>query len=461
MTNLFGTSGIRGILGRDYTFFDVLKIVHSIAKHFDYSPIVIGWDCRIHSKPMALASAAFLQVYGIDVSIAGVISTPSLQKFLREEGDRPGIMFTASHNPPEYFGIKVFNKDGVEIYGESERDITRIYQNLELPEVDWGLSKNRFNDITEDIITTYIDSIDEYSELTKLDTDNIIVGVDYANCAAISTAGRYLTSKGFKLINVNNNLDGRFPGRMPEPNMETLKNTLSILKNKIDIGVAFDGDADRGLIFDGEGNIYWGDHIGALTALYLQNELSIDSIVTPISTSYRLMKYLEDNGFEIIYTPVGAKHIVKEMITNGCQYGFEENGGLVYYPHIPGRDGLLTFLLTLSIISKTGRMMKNLIKELPSTHTVKRKVRIKGDKLRIMEEIRADILNKMSANTCTTLSIDGVKIICEDYSILVRPSGTEPLIRIFVEHDDPIIAEKLAIEIIDKILEIDKRLTYL
>ncbi len=461
MTKLFGTSGIRAVLGKELTVYDVIKIVLSTARYFDYSPVLIGWDCRIHSKPLAMMAASLLQIYGVDVATAGIISTPSMQKYLGTKRERYGIMFTASHNPPEYFGIKIFYDNGVEIYGEAEKKITDIYETLDLPNVDWGLSKEDTIDLTEDVISTYIDFMSQYIEKLPLSTEDFVVGVDFSNCSAVSTAGRFLSTLGLKMIYLNNVIDGRFPGRMPEPNRETLKKTLEALKGKIDVGVAFDGDADRGLVFDGYGDIYWGDQIGALTALHLSQELGIDTIVTPISTSHKLMKFLENTGFKVIYTPVGAKHIVSKMITYGYNFGFEENGGLVYLPHIPGRDGLLTFLFTLSFMTKTKSKLREISEILPKTFVIKKKVKIKGDKAAVMEELSGKVMEKYMDVGCEATDIDGIKLICSDFSILVRPSGTEPLIRIFVEHDSMERAEKISEEIVEMVKEIDKRITYL
>lgn len=464
MKGLFGTSGIRGILGKDYTVFDVMNIALAAAEYFDYRPVLIGWDCRVHSSPLALASASFLQIHGVDVALAGVISTPSLQKYLSLERDRFGIMFTASHNPPEYFGVKVFTPEGYEIFGEAEEEITRIYYSLgSSRNIDWTISRESTLDLTKEVISSYVDAIISIAEplLPKEWPIDMRIGVDYANCSAIATAGRIFSTNLFReVVNVNHIMNGRFPGRMPEPTPDTLSKTLSRLMAKIDVGLAFDGDADRGVIFDGKGTIYWGDQIGAAVATSLGEELGVREVVTPVSTSHTIVSFLENRGVRVILTPVGAKNIVGEMLRNGYRFGFEENGGLIYTPHILGRDGLLTFMLTVALLTKNrSREISEVLKNLPKTYVAKKKVKIGGRKEDVMRLVRDMLIDKYGGGEIVEL--DGVKIILENLAILVRPSGTEPLIRVFVESSHKDKAEETAMEIIQLIREVDNRLTYL
>ena len=464
MRGIFGTSGVRGILGRDYSVFDVMNISLAATEYFDYRPVLIGWDCRVHSAPLALASASYLQIYGVDVALAGVISTPSLQKYLSLDRNRFGIMFTASHNPPEYFGVKVFTPEGYEVFGEAEEEISRIYHGLGRGgNIDWTISRETTIDMTNDVVSTYVDAIMDLADplLPKNRPIDMRIGVDYANCSAIATAGRVLTTNLFReIINVNHVMDGRFPGRMPEPTPETLSKTISNLMTKIDIGLAFDGDADRGVIFDGEGRIYWGDQIGAAVAISLGEELGVREVVTPVSTSHAIVSFLESRGVKVVLTPVGAKNIVGEMLRNGYRFGFEENGGLIYSPHILGRDGLLTFMLTVALLAKNGsKMISEVLGYMPRTYVAKKKVKIGGRKEDVMRLVRDMLIDKYSGGE--VVELDGVKIILEDLAILVRPSGTEPLIRVFVESSDREAAENTANRIIQWVKEVDSRLTYL
>ena len=450
MKNIFGTSGIRGILGHTHTINDIIKAIYSIDEFFKGNNVLIGWDCRIHSYPLAIIATSLLSLYGKDVSIGGVISTPSFQTFLKKKKEFDyGLMFTASHNPPEYFGIKVFDNRGVEITTDTEMEISKIFHSFQDKlQLEWIKSKPYFSNITEEIVNEYINQVNDLFPNFPPEIYNLKLAVDYANCSNIKTAGTYLSNRFSNIIHINDILDGRFPGRPPEPKPDNIIHIVKKLIGKIDLGVAFDGDGDRGMIFDGHGNIYWGDEIGFLVAHHLKEELDISAIVTPISSSLIIENVLNEDNIKIIWTKVGAKNVVKKMIENNINFGFEENGGLIYLPHIAGRDGLVTLLFTLRILEKTKKTISEIREEFPKTYTVKRNVRVKGNKHLIFDILKEKILSKYKDTIIDYIEIDGVKLILgRDRSALIRPSGTEPIIRIFTESNNYDDAKNLNLEI--------------
>ncbi len=455
MINIFGTSGIRGILGETHSIEDIVRIVYSINEYFKGKKVLIGYDCRKHSLPLAYISASSLLIYGVDVSIAGVISTPSLQSYLKRRREfEYGIMLTASHNPKQYFGLKVFDDKGVEVSKEKEKRISEIYytswERRGGEKISWEDSKIKFLDITGDVIDDYINAIETLFPTFDEWTIRLRMAADYCNCSSLNTAGKYLSQKFPHVMHVNNILDGRFPNREPEPTPENIREIVDRLKGKIDIGVSFDGDGDRGMIFDGSGNIYWGDEIGVIVSIMLKDELGISKIVTPISSSTIVNEVLSREGIEVIWTKVGAKNVVDYMLEKKINLGFEENGGLIYLPHIAGRDGLITFLFTLKSVEKRKARLEEIRNKLPKTFVVKRAVYVKEDKSEAFTKLKEKILSRYDDRIEDIVSIDGIKLFFKDNkAVLVRPSGTEPKIRIFTEARTKREAEDLSKELME------------
>jgi len=463
MINIFGTSGVRGILGKTHTIEDIINITYSINEFFKGRDVIIGYDCRKHSLPLAYIAASSLLLYGTYVAMAGVISTPSMQLYLKKKNFNYGIMFTASHNPKQYFGLKVFDNNGVEISEDVERRISDIYfSSLERPgkeKITWEKSKLRMEDITENLIEEYIEEVDHLFPFFNEKIKNFKIAADYCNCSTINTAGRYLSNTFPNIIHINNRLDGHFPSREPEPTPDNIRKIVNELKGKIDIGVSFDGDGDRGVIFDGHGKIYWGDEIGVIVSLILKDYLGIDTVVTPISSSTIVNDVLTKAGVKVIWTKVGAKNVVNYMLQKKINLGFEENGGLIYLPHISGRDGLITLLFTLKAIEKENTSIWEIRNKLPKTYIIKRSIYVENDKSKVFNMLKETIQAKYDKEIEDTINIDGIKLFLKDkVSILIRPSGTEPKIRIFTEADTKEKADKISSEIIETALELMEKL---
>lgn len=463
MINIFGTSGIRGILGKTHTVEDIINIIYSINEYFKGKNVIIGYDCRKHSLPLAYIASSSLLLYGTDVVIAGVISTPSMQLYLKKKNFNYGIMFTASHNPKQYFGLKVFDDNGIEVSEEVERKISDIYySSLERPgkeKIVWEKSKIRIENHTESVIEEYIEAVDSLFPTFNKRIKNFKIAADYCNCSSINTAGRYLSQMFPNIIHISNRLDGRFPSRDPEPNPDNIRKIVNKLKGKIDIGVSFDGDGDRGVIFDGYGKIYWGDEIGVIVSLILKDYLGIDAVVTPISSSTIVNDALIKAGIDVIWTKVGAKNVVNCMLQKKINLGFEENGGLIYLPHISGRDGLITLLFTLKAIEEGKTGIWEIRNKLPKTYVMKQAIYVENDKNEVFNMIKEMVLAKYDKKIENSVNIDGIKLFLTDkVSILIRPSGTEPKIRVFTEADTKEKADKICTEIIEIALESMKKL---
>jgi phosphomannomutase/phosphoglucomutase len=374
------------------------------------------------------AIIAGLTATGCNVFFAGMASTPALQYAVKNRCMAGGVIITASHNPPEYNGIKVIWKDGIEISHEQETEIENIYfQNKPLL-AKWNKlgAKHELTLVNED----YIEAIKKHVNTPKIVEKNYHVVVDAANSVGGLATPQLLRELGCKVTTINANIDGTFPGRMPEPRPENLQDMSAIVKAVgADLGVAFDGDADRSIFVDENGEIYWGDKTFAVVEKQFLIENPNSKIVTAVSSSTLIKDVAEAYKGEIVWTKVGSVTVSQTMKEVNAKLGGEENGGVFYGPHQAVRDGAMTTVLILGIMAKTGKKLSELIAEQPQYFIEKGKVQCSEDK---KEKVHKKLLEQVTGENVST--IDGVKIWFEDKSaILVRPSGTEPTYRLYAE----------------------------
>ncbi|PIX32085.1 phosphoglucosamine mutase, partial [Candidatus Bathyarchaeota archaeon CG_4_8_14_3_um_filter_42_8] len=339
-----------------------------------------------------------------------------------------GVIVTASHNPPEYNGIKVVWNDGIEISREQEIEIENIFFEEEMEYADWN--KIGKTSKIQGIIDDYIEAIKQHVDVVEITKKHFHVVVDAANSVGNLAAPRLLRELGCKVTTINGNIDGTFPGRPPEPRPENLNDlALTVKAINADLGVAYDGDADRSIFVDEHGETRWGDKTFALVEKHFLKENPGEKIVTPISSS-TLVKDIADayNG-EIVWTKVGSVTVSQTMKKLNAKLGGEENGGIFYGPHQSVRDGAMATALILDIMAKTGEKLSKLLGEQP-------KYFIQKGKVECPEEIKQKALEKLveQVQSLNINTIDGVKIWFEDKSdILIRPSGTEPIYRLYAE----------------------------
>ncbi|MEM2873784.1 MAG: phosphoglucosamine mutase [Nitrososphaerales archaeon] len=423
----FGTNGIRGIPGKDLTLEFVVEMSQSIGTYFGQGPILIGYDGRFSSPLISKAVSAGIMASGVDVMDANLTPTPGLQYSVKKLGYKGGVMITASHNPPQYNGIKVVGMDGVEISREDEAEIERIYFEKAYRKADWkeiGIYEKE-----DSVIRTYIKGV-----LRQVDNDIIRkralrVVLDPGNGAAAISAPYALSNLGCKVLTINGHVDGDFPGRGPEPTPATLSGLSNAVKfYNADVGIAYDGDGDRAVFCDEKGVIHWGDRTGALLVDYLLVKNPGALVVTTVSTSQIVDFVAERNRSKVLRTRVGSVDVSRAMIDHNALLGLEENGGFFYTPHMPTRDGLMTSALLLEALSYANKPLSELLEALPKYHQRKAKFECPNEiKKKVMEEIEKKSAGKVER-------IDGVKIWADENTwILLRPSGTEPLIRVFGE----------------------------
>jgi phosphomannomutase / phosphoglucomutase len=443
---LFGTNGVRGVFGKELTLDLVVDLSYSLATHFEKGPIIIGYDGRKSSPLLSKIVRSVINSAGMDVGNAGLVPTPCLQYATKRGGYKGGIMITASHNPPEYNGIKPTANDGVEISREDELKIEDIYYSKKFSKVDsFGRDFNN-----ETLLDSYIEAILSLVNVEKISQRKFTVVMDIGNGAQACVAPVLLNKLGCKVITINGNIDGDFPGRGSEPTPENLKMLSNMVKNlEADFGVAYDGDGDRSLFCDEKGKVHWGDMVGAAIVRYLlKTKYSGAEVVCPINTTMALSLVANEADSKVIHTKVGSVEVSREMLRRKSFIGLEDNGGFMYGKLNEVRDGAMTTALVLEMLSLSNKegeeeqTLSHMISSLPNIFQYKTKFRCPTKQ--IANTIVNMCLEHGSPKKIETL--DGAKIwIDEETWIMVRPSGTEPFVRMYAESlDSSLLNSKVA-----------------
>ncbi|MFQ5573878.1 MAG: phosphoglucosamine mutase, partial [Nitrosopumilaceae archaeon] len=372
MGKLFGTNGIRGVFGDVLTLDFIHDITMSIATHFKEGPILVGYDGRDSSPIIAKTICAALNFSGLDCKNAGLIPTPCLEFATKNLGYKGGIMITASHNPPKYNGIKPVARDGVEISREDEFIIEDIYFNKK-----WQNSPQNWGTTDEEdrAIQVYLEGVKSQINSKKIISKKFKVVLDLGNGAQAVTAPTFCKELGCEVFTINENIDGTFPGRGSEPTPENLKElSQSVLKNKADLGVAFDGDGDRSLFCDNKGVILTGDKSALLLSRYILEKNPNSTIVTCLNSSSTIEDLTATSNSKVVRTKVGSVEVSRKMVPINALIGFEENGGFMYGKHNQVRDGVMTLALILDLLASSEKTVSEEVETLPPSFTTKDKI---------------------------------------------------------------------------------------
>ncbi len=446
MAKLFGTNGIRRVFGEDLTLEFVHDITLSIATYFKNGPILVGYDGRDSSPIIAKIVCAALNYAGINCKNAGLVPTPALEFATKSLGYNGAIMITASHNPPEYNGIKPAASDGVEISREDELIIEDIYfekkwiQNT----AGWGKSENE-----DSVIRTYLDGVKSQVDSNRIKSKRFKVALDLGNGAQVVTAPKLCEELGCEVFLVNEKIDGTFPGRGSEPTPENLQKLSDVVKKSgVTLGVAFDGDGDRSIFCDNNGKILTGDKSALLLCKFILEKNPKSKIITCLNSGSNIESIAKESDSQVIRTRVGSVEVSRKMIPINGLIGFEENGGFMYGPHNQVRDGAMTLALVLDLLSKSDKTLSELVSELPSSFTTK-------DKIKCSKDEAQKIILALKEENPDADTTDGIKIIFDTKNwLMVRPSGTEPIIRIYAEGDSQENLDKIMSENLQKIKSI-------
>ncbi|MDO9538823.1 MAG: phosphoglucosamine mutase [Methanocalculus sp.] len=432
---LFGTNGVRGIIGKEMNPELVMKIGSALGTMIP-GKIAVGRDTRTSGEALSAAMRAGLLASGCDVIDLGILPTPALQYLVREHYDG-GAMITASHNPPEYNGVKVIESDGTEMGDERTIQLeSRIFSG-DVTIADWK-SVGRLTDENHRI-EEYIKAI--VSQFPEKICRGLTVVVDPGSGPAAVTTPEILRRMGCQVHTINGRFDGSFPGRMPEPTPEGLALLSETVRaTGAAFGVAHDGDADRAVFVDEKG-VFISENVTFAMLAESVCRKNRGLVVTPVSTSDVIKELAARCGCDTIYTQVGSIYVARTMrkyIEDGhsVAFGGEGNGGLIFPKHQFCRDGGMTAAAMAELVFTSDKTISSLADEIPSYTMVKEKV---------YSNNTDEILSKVRS-LCSDLQLDetdGIHIRWSDAWALVRPSGTEPFIRIYAESKNPKRAEDI------------------
>jgi len=425
---LFGTNGVRGTVNVDLTPELVLELSQSVGTFFKGGRILVARDGRISGRMFTEATIAGLTSAGCEVWDMGMATTPCVQYLVPLWGLEGGVVVTASHNPPEYNGIKVVAGDGVEVPRSEEDSIEEIYRARKWSKVEWKRIGKIYH--RTDGIDTYVRSIRKHFDIDAIREARLTCLVDSGNGVGSLTTPYVLRDLGCAVHTINSTIDGTFPNRPPEPTPENLRDLCGTTRDLgVDFAVAHDGDGDRAIFADERGQIHWGDRTFALIEEHFLMKNPQEKVVTPVSSSQVIEDVAKRHGGSVIWTRVGSVDVSRKMLETGAKLGGEENGGIFYAPHVPVRDGAIAAAFIASVLAKTGEKLSSLLGRLPSYYNAKDKVFCPNEK---KEPVLKEVQIRVHGVNIET--IDGLKVWHEDSSwILIRPSGTEPAFRLFAE----------------------------
>lgn len=435
---LFGTNGVRIVPGVTHDLDFIINLSEAIGTYFGSGEVLLGRDGRLSSQALANAAVSGLMSSGRDVAEAGLVPTPAMQYAVKALGFRGGVMVTASHNPPQDNGLKVSGADGVEIPHLDEQRIEKIFSDGSQTKADWksvGVSRSE-----PSVVRTYLNGIASKVNAKAIAERKLTVVMDPGNGAQSVAAPYLVESLGCKVITINSVVDGNFPGRGPEPTVDGLKDLASAVRSAgADLGVAYDGDGDRSIFCDEEGRILWGDQSGCLIADFVLSKHRGDTVVTSVASSQAIEAVAKKHGAKVLRTRVGSPEVSRMILERNAVFGFEENGGCIYRPHIPVRDGAMATALMLEGLAGRGMSFSKVLSfVVPRYHQAKTKVPVD---LRNVDAVMRAVERQAKGEV---ERIDGLKVWTGEHSwVLVRPSGTEPLIRVFSESETQEGADQL------------------
>ncbi|MCU0862019.1 MAG: phosphoglucosamine mutase [Methanomassiliicoccales archaeon] len=438
MERLFGTNGVRGVVNEYMSAQLALDVGRAIGSYMG-GKVALATDCRTSADMLRAAVSAGLTSVGCEVLDLGMQPTPSLQYFVKISGISGGVMITASHNPPEFNGIKAVDSDGTEMPREKEEEIERIFFSRSFTGTDW-------RSVGSVRPTSGADAYYSRAVLSQVDEGEISnrkasVVLDCANGAGSLVSPGLLRRLGARAITLNCNPEGTFPGHPSEPTPDNLGDLISLVRERgADLGVAQDGDADRAIFVDDKGRYVYGDRSLAVVAAVMVAENGGGVVVTPVSTSQCVEDAVVAAGGEVIYTRVGAPIVARKMMEVGAVFGGEENGGLIFPGHQFCRDAAMSMAKMLEIISIEGPL-SSLLAKVPSYCLDKRKLHCPDDR---KEEVLRAVCEAFASERVDRT--DGVKVFFEGGWTLIRPSGTEPIFRVYTEGRDEGTAKRLADE---------------
>ena len=443
MRKYFGTDGVRGVANKELTCDLAYKLGRAggyVLTNNEYKvKVVVGKDTRQSGDMLEAALIAGLMSVGCDVITVGVIPTPGVAYLTRKYGAECGVVISASHNPMEDNGIKFFNKDGFKLDDEIELKIEEYIDNME---------KIAYNPIGNEVgvrihkHTAAQDYVDYLKSIVDTDLTGLKVVLDCANGAAYKVAPEVFRELGAEVIAMNVTPDGEnINHKCGSTHPEGLQK--AVVEHNADLGLAYDGDADRLIAVDETGTIVDGDHIMILGAVYLkkQNKLANDTLVVTTMSNIGLHVAAKEYGIDLSITDVGDRYVIEEMKKSGHNLGGEQSGHMIFLDYNTTGDGTLSSLIVSKIVKEDGKTLS----EQSALMTTYPQVLINVD-------VRNEVKNKFMENDEIRAEIERLeKLMNGTGRVLIRPSGTQPLVRVMLEGKDEGQIRELAQELADLI----------
>jgi len=442
---MFGTDGVRGIANKELTVDLAYKLGKAgalvLTQCTSKPRIIVGMDTRISGDMLESALVAGILSVGAEALCLGVVPTPAVAYLTKKYKAEAGVVISASHNPVEYNGIKFFNKDGFKLSDELEDKIQKLiesdFEGIHIP--TGGMLGRKY--IGEDAINDYV----EFAKSTiDGDLSGMKIAVDCANGAAYKTSVKALKELGAEVFIINSDPDGININKdcgstHPEDLMKF------VVENRCNLGLAFDGDADRCLAVDEKGNLVNGDFMMVIAAKHLKSigKLNHDTVVVTVMSNLGLHIALKEAGIKTVSTKVGDRYVLEEMAKEGYSIGGEQSGHVIFLDFNTTGDGLVSGIQLAETVKSTGKPLSELaatMKELPQVLVNAKVPNNMKDIHEKDEEIMADIKameDKMAG--CGR--------------VLIRPSGTEPLVRVMLEGENQEEIDKMAHDLAKKIEE--------
>ncbi len=449
MRKYFGTDGIRRIANTDLTPELVYKVAKAgayvLSKHTNHAPtILIGRDTRLSGTLIESAMTAGFLSYGANVKSLGVIPTPAVAYLTKKLNADASVVISASHNTFEFNGVKYFSNKGMKIPDELEEEIEEVMDSGKIEELTAIKDKIGVAEVREDLIDEYVyffrKTFDD--DIEKYNREDFIVGLDVANGATHKVAEKVFQCLGIKYKIINNKPDGiNINSNCGSTHLENLKKY--VIDNNLSLGIAYDGDGDRCLAVDENGNEIDGDMILAICSNYLKEKgkLKKNVIVATVMSNIGLNKYAKENGLELKQTKVGDRYVLEEMLKNGYNLGGEQSGHVIFLDYNPTGDGILTSLMLIRTILEKKLSASKLCKIIKLYPQILLNAHVNNDKKYEFEN--DEDIKQAIANVENEFANNG--------RVLIRTSGTEPVIRVMIEGEDKAYITKKAEELVELI----------
>ncbi len=446
---LFGTNGVRGVVNTpqmDSMF--ALRLGMAIGT-FMKGKVMIATDARTSNEMLKSACASGLMAVGCDVVDCGILPTPTLQYAVKTGKTAGGVVITASHNPPDFNGIKAIDRDGTEMARENEERIESTFHEMAFERSDWRRVGQLVSNTTAS--DRYIGGIISKVDVPTIRRANLRVAVDCGNGASSLVTPKLLERLGVRYVTLNADMNGAFPGHESEPVPENAKDLIEMVRaGGFDFGLIHDGDGDRTIFVDENGRYLHGDRSLAIVANHVCSQKRDRLVVTNVASSMCIEDAVKMAGGRILYTRVGSPTIARAMMEHGGIFGGEENGGLIFAEFQYCRDGAMAAAKMLEIVAKEGKLSA-LNDRIPAYCQCKKKTECpEGKKESVMERLAKETEGKRVDTT------DGLKIFFDDGWVIIRPSGTESVFRVFSESRMLERAEELADEYRKKVARLAK-----